>query len=397
MMAVYAFILLCIVVGSNARLPEMDLSSVELIEYWGYPVETHEVATEDGYILTMHRIPHGKVNHTRMPAVDHPKPVFLLQHALVCSSSAYILNLPRQSLGFILAEAGYDVWLGNVRGNTYCKRHVSLNPKSKAFWDFTFQDMAKYDLPAMIDFTLNTTNQKQLYYVGHSQGTLMAFTGLSENKALQEKIKIMFALGPVSRIAHVNHVINLLASFRRPLKFFCNLFNVYEVLQSNERVKSFGKYICPYIPHLCEVFLFMLNGFDKKNMNSTRTPLYLTNIPAGTSEKNLDHYFQMVTTKEFKKYDHGVSENLKRYGTKQPPHYDIRTVQTPVVLIHGSNDTIVTPEDVAWTASHLPNVIHNLLIPGYNHIDYITGINAKEAVFDSIVEIADKAEKEKHY
>ena len=31
-----------------------------MIEYWGYPVEEHRVTTDDGYILTMHRIPYGK-------------------------------------------------------------------------------------------------------------------------------------------------------------------------------------------------------------------------------------------------------------------------------------------------------------------------------------------------
>ena len=28
----------------------------------GYPAETHYATTEDGYILAMHRIPHGKQN-----------------------------------------------------------------------------------------------------------------------------------------------------------------------------------------------------------------------------------------------------------------------------------------------------------------------------------------------
>lgn len=54
--------------------------------------------------------------------------------------------------GFILPDAGYDLWLGNARGNTYSKRHISLRHDDSRFWDFSFHEMALFDLPAEIDY-----------------------------------------------------------------------------------------------------------------------------------------------------------------------------------------------------------------------------------------------------
>ena len=107
-------------------------SQTEMIMYNGYPAEQYDVITGDGYIINIQRIPHGR----QETFSSVPKPVILVQHGLLSSSSDWVSNLPNESFGFILADRGFDVWLGNVRGNTYGLHHVNLSVDSDAFWNF---------------------------------------------------------------------------------------------------------------------------------------------------------------------------------------------------------------------------------------------------------------------
>lgn len=70
---------------------------------------------------------------------DGTQPVIFLQHGLLCASTNWISNGPSDSFAFLLADAGFDVWLGNVRGNTYSRKHVIYDPdKDKKFWEFRY-------------------------------------------------------------------------------------------------------------------------------------------------------------------------------------------------------------------------------------------------------------------
>ncbi|KAL0127535.1 hypothetical protein PUN28_003064 [Cardiocondyla obscurior] len=98
-----------------------------MIRKAGYPAEAHGIETEDGYLLTLHRIPGNK-----------NQPPVLLQHGLLGSSADWIIPGKDKSLALILADQGYDVWLGNIRGNTYSRAHVSLSPSDSKFWNFRY-------------------------------------------------------------------------------------------------------------------------------------------------------------------------------------------------------------------------------------------------------------------
>jgi hypothetical protein len=49
-------------------------------------------------------------------------------------------------MAFFFADAGFDVWLNNTRGNRFSRDHKYLDPDcDEEFWDFSFHDMGKYD------------------------------------------------------------------------------------------------------------------------------------------------------------------------------------------------------------------------------------------------------------
>ncbi len=107
-------------------------------------------------------------------------------------------------MAFILANLGYDVWLGNNRGNKYSKNHKNISIKEKKFWDFSFHEMGLYDLPAIIDYIRTTTGVEKITYIGHSQGTTQMFAGLSLKNDYYSKILNVFtALGPVTNLENI--------------------------------------------------------------------------------------------------------------------------------------------------------------------------------------------------
>lgn len=117
-------------------------------------------------------------------------------------------------MAFTLANEGYDVWMGNNRGNSYSRNHVRLSTSQKEFWDFDFEQMGLYDIPAFFDYILeNNDADKVAAYIGHSEGTTQFFIGSSlKPEYFEEKVNLFIALAPVTRLHNSTNSLMVYAS-----------------------------------------------------------------------------------------------------------------------------------------------------------------------------------------
>jgi len=366
--------------------PEMTMSTVEMIEYFGYPAETHSITTEDGYILDIHRIPFG------LTTSEGPKTPVMVQHGILCSSADYVLNFPYQSLGFALADAGYDVWITNVRGNTYGRHHTSLDPEDDDFWHFSWDQMAEFDLPACLDYILQATGYSQLYYVGHSMGTTTAFAMLSTKIEYNDKIKTYLAMGPVATLNYVQTPIKYLAPFATEINFLLQLLGTGEFLPSDGVISWFAQDCSSTLEVLCENILFVLCGYDMEELNATRLDVYTSHTPAGTSTWAMIHYAQEIDVGRFRHCDWGAAENYDRYGQDTPPDYDVSLVTVPTALFWGQNDLLADPQDVEILSYSLPNLIGSYQTGNadWAHMDFLWGIDTGTLVNPQLIALMPK-------
>ncbi|CAI5450057.1 unnamed protein product [Caenorhabditis angaria] len=363
---------------------EFYLDTPEVIRSWGYPDETHDVTTQDGFILQLHRIPNPN------------RPVIFLQHAFLSSSFDWVCNSPGQSAGFVFFDAGFDVWMGNWRGNTYSRRHASLDPdEDKEFWDWSIDHHSKFDLPAMINHTLTHTNRENLYYVGHSLGTLAIFQKLSVDQKFGAKIAKIFALAPVGALHHMRGAFSYASRyFGQEIQDLNRKYGPAQFFGASKGLKLIVKYTCGLytsVEELCSDIVMMFVGpTSDGTWNQTRVPIYMAHSPAGSSSNVLEHFNQMVSYGGVPYYDMGPERNLEVYGTYLPPAYDYSKIaDVEVYLFWSEDDWLSTKEDVeGFLVPKLAKVVRgNFRVSNYNHLHFVWGTKAYLDVYRPIIDL----------
>ncbi|CAL9045468.1 unnamed protein product [Musa banksii] len=302
----------------------------------GYECQEYEVKTQDGYILTMHRIPQGRGGGS--PGKRQP---VLLQHGLLMDGLTWLLNPPQQSLAFVLADNGFDVWITHGRGTRWSRRHESLDASNPAYWAWSWDELASYDLPATVGFVFQKTGQK-LHYVGHSMGTLTALSAFSEGK-LVNMIKSAALLSPVAYLTYMATPIGAAAA---------SAFSGEYELEP-------------------------------------------------TSVRTLVHFHRVILTAfrrgVIAKYDYESSmANMAAYGKSSPPEYHMSNIthDLPLLLSYGGGDMLSDVKDVQLLLNDLSN--HDAdklvaqLVKEYAHMDFVMAVNAKQLVYDGLIAFFNK-------
>ena len=70
-----------------------------------------------------------------------------------------------------------------------------------------------YDLPAMINKTIETTKEEKIFYIGHSMGTTTVMAMANYYPEMSEKIILASLLAPVAFVEHMRSPIGLIAPF----------------------------------------------------------------------------------------------------------------------------------------------------------------------------------------
>jgi len=351
---------------------DVQRTAEEIISNRGYTFEEHIVETQDGFQLAMHRIPNGKdggysdLGEDEDKGDEKPRDAVLIVHALFDSSSSYVAGPSDKSLGYVLADAGFDVWLGNVRGNRYSRSHRSLSPDSVQFWDWSFDEIAQFDIPAMVSYISANSSAPRISYIGHSQGATAGLAAFATNPEVASKIALFVALAPVTSLMSTQSI--AVKAFQQVQKgsLWAELLGSHEVLPYS-KIALYISAACGMFSDVCKMVLKKISGGAEDHVLDSELPRYVGQLPAGTSARNMAHWMQLTKSAELRRYkdQHGAGGEA----------YDLAKCKVPLAVLYGEADKLVPSSTVEATISKCGNVVASHQIPGYTHLDFIWSQN----------------------
>jgi len=359
--------------------------------------EEYDVRTADNYTLKLYRIPYGKSGKGGgTPGAK--RPIVYLQHGFGTSSADWVINLPQLSAGFVFADAGFDVFLGNFRGSLYGRKHDLWDTTTHFFWQFSLTDMALKDLPALLQTTKEVAKferNDKFYFIGHSTGATAAFILFSQPQyqTLARDITQFYALAPLVEMTQVRGPLRFGAPFANYLNVVSDFYGVDEFAPNKALRDSWADYVCenPETDLTCKNVMLMISGqLDSRQFNASRLPVINAHSPGGTSVKAAIHLAQMISTGQFKDFDYGnYLINRQHYPQNTPPFFQLSNMQfPPTYLYSGGSDWLARPEDIFSWSTKIQKVLAKQpeQISNFNHIEFLWSNKAARSIYQPIMQ-----------
>lgn len=345
---------------------------------YGFTYEQHFVQTEDGWSLSLERI--YKPGHHDLEGKGQP---VILQHGLFQSSGVFVVGNGKDSPAFYLAEKGFDVWLGNNRA-VYPK-HSTYTPKDQAYWDWSLDDLGKYDFPAIVTYVNKQTSQK-VVYVGHSQGNAQAFIGLTTIPELSNILGLFVAMAPAYYVNEFKH------------------WTLHHLQKMSEETfdKYFGKRSFVSIMHDAQAYLpFRLFSSLAYNMYAYvfdwtdgnwrigQKPVFFQTTPRPISVKLVKHWLHISRSGMLVPHNQRPSDEGISAISASTPEYNLEKLKCPIAVFSGASDYLVDGNRLAKSLyANGANVVYTAEIPNYEHMDLVWGENVNDIVWKHVVELA---------
>jgi lysosomal acid lipase/cholesteryl ester hydrolase len=349
---------------------EFDLSEEigSLGRMSGSYVETHFCLTSDGFELTMCRC---------RASQECVGPPVLIMHGLMQDSDSFMCGGTR-SLVSSLCSAGYDVWLGNNRGTKYSSSHSLHTAHEDPYWNFCIDDLAAYDVPAMINYILMATAWQKLAYIGFSQGSAQAFAALSSMPELNSQVSLFIALAPAVRSPGISntYLASLINSNQHVLYSLFGRQAMLPMCRTWQRILSRKMFAMTV-----QGAMRILFGWRSEKISKYRKEELYQYVYSPSSVKCVSQWFQIIRTGYLSPYE----EENKDQQPDRPPSvvYDISKVVCPVAVLYGKADALI---DASMAIRSLPNCVYIHCEEGYEHLDLIWADCAPERIFTRVLE-----------
>lgn len=346
----------------------------DMVSLFGYEIESRIVTTKDSYLLSLHRLKGGPSKR-----VPNGKVVYL-HHGLLMCSEVWVTMLEKyQNLPFILYDLGYDVWMGNNRGNKYSQKHLYYDVHSTKFWNFSIDEFALFDIPNLIEYILKDTGKEKLTYIGFSQGSAQAFASVSVNSELNRKIDQLIAISPATT----------------PHGLYSKFLDILLKSSPNVTYLLFSRKVLmpsclfwqkimypPLFDKVIDLSNYMLFNWKSFNISKLQKLSSYAHLYSTTSVKCVVHWFQVMSSKNFQMYfDTTTSSSLSGV---HPVSYPLKNIQIPIHLIYGTTDSLV---DIDVMRSQLPKRTTTMVpVHNHEHLDNLWGEDVFEAVFKQVLQ-----------